>query len=84
MTFSHLFENFERTFSRLFIAFRRLKMLIENYFQIQSTVPADHEQKNQSPIVIRNCWLFLSSQVHKTRRLIESFGYCYPFYAGPK
>ncbi len=22
--------------------------------------------------------------VHKTRRLIESFGYCYHFYAGPE
>jgi hypothetical protein len=47
-----------------------------------NTVPA--AQLNQPLIVIRNCWPIYTITIHKTRWLIESFGYCYHFYAGPK
>jgi len=34
--------------------------------------------------VIRYCRTHYTSTVHKTHRLIESVGYCYLFYVGPK
>ncbi len=50
----------------------------------QQKITINFKVKNQSFIVIRDCWPCFTLTVHKTSRFIESFGYCYHFYAGQK